>query len=76
MRVMELRGVTRVRLDLAYDGGAFAGWACQPQLRTVQGVLEEGLERVLRLAVRLTVAGRTDEADHICKIANELKEKE
>jgi tRNA pseudouridine38-40 synthase len=60
----------RVRLDLAYDGTHFAGWARQPRLRTVQGALEEGLERVLRTralglpAPRLTVAGRTDSGVH------------
>ncbi|RZS63172.1 tRNA pseudouridine38-40 synthase [Xylanimonas ulmi] len=60
----------RVRLDLAYDGTDFAGWARQPRLRTVQGAIEDGLERVLRLgplglpAPRLTVAGRTDAGVH------------
>ena len=55
----------RVRLDLAYDGTAFSGWALQPGLRTVQGVLEEALARVLRLpAVTTTVAGRTDAGVH------------
>lgn len=60
----------RVRLDLSYDGTHFAGWARQPRLRTVQGALEEGLERVLRTralglpAPRLTVAGRTDSGVH------------
>lgn len=60
----------RVRLDLAYDGTHFAGWARQPALRTVQGTIEEGLERVLRLGAlglpgpRLTVAGRTDAGVH------------
>ncbi len=58
-------GVIRVRLDLAYRGTDFAGWARQPALRTVQGTLEEGLVRVLRLDdVRLTVAGRTDAGVH------------
>ena len=67
MNAME---TVRVRLDLAYDGTGFAGWATQPSLRTVQGALEEGLERVLRLgalglpAPRLTVAGRTDAGVH------------
>jgi tRNA pseudouridine38-40 synthase len=60
----EARGV-RIRLDIAYDGSAFAGWARQPGLRTVQGVLEEALARILRLdAVALTVAGRTDAGVH------------
>ena len=52
------------RLLLEYDGSEFAGWARQPGLRTVQGELESGLERVLGRAVRLTVAGRTDAGVH------------
>lgn len=55
----------RVRLDLAYDGTAFAGWASQPGLRTVQGTLEGALGTVLRCPdPRLTVAGRTDAGVH------------
>lgn len=54
----------RVRLDLAYDGTAFAGWAAQPGLRTVEGVLADALATVLREPVRLTVAGRTDSGVH------------
>ncbi len=56
----------RLRLDLGYDGGAFSGWAEQPGLRTVQGVLAAGLQRVLRLQEppRLVVAGRTDAGVH------------
>lgn len=55
----------RVRLDLSYDGGAFAGWACQPDQRTVQDVLEAGLARILRVELpRVTVAGRTDAGVH------------
>ena len=34
-------GLVRVRLDLAYDGGEFSGWARQPGLRTVQGEVED-----------------------------------
>jgi tRNA pseudouridine38-40 synthase len=52
------------RLTIEYDGAGFAGWARQPDLRTVQGVLEEGLERVLRRPVELIVAGRTDAGVH------------
>ena len=55
----------RLRLDLAYDGTAFAGWATQPGLRTVQGTLEAALGTVLRAEPpRLTVAGRTDAGVH------------
>jgi tRNA pseudouridine38-40 synthase len=52
------------RLDLEYDGTAFAGWARQPGLRTVQRELEEALATVLREPVALTVAGRTDRGVH------------
>lgn len=54
----------RVRLDIAYDGTDFTGWARQPGLRTVQGVLEESLSKVLREPIQLTVAGRTDAGVH------------
>ncbi len=55
----------RVRLDLAYDGGAFHGWARQPSLRTVQGELEAALAMLLRVeAAPVTCAGRTDTGVH------------
>lgn len=54
----------RVRLEIAYDGTDFRGWARQPDLRTVQGVLEESLSKVLREPIQLTVAGRTDAGVH------------
>lgn len=58
--------MTRLRLDLAYDGTDFSGWARQPGLRTVQGVVEEALARALRLseAPQVTCAGRTDAGVH------------
>jgi tRNA pseudouridine38-40 synthase len=58
----------RVRLDLAYDGTDFAGWAAQPGLRTVQGELEQALlvatGRAEGAPPRLVVAGRTDAGVH------------
>jgi tRNA pseudouridine38-40 synthase len=55
----------RLRIDLAYDGGAFHGWAAQPELRTVQGELEAALATVLRVPQASTVcAGRTDTGVH------------
>ena len=57
-------GMPRIRLDLAYDGTFFSGWAAQPGLRTVEGVLTSALATVLREPVRLTVAGRTDAGVH------------
>jgi tRNA pseudouridine38-40 synthase len=58
-------GAVRLRLDLAYDGTDFHGWASQPGLRTVQGTLEAALAQVLRVdSVAVTCAGRTDTGVH------------
>ncbi len=56
----------RLRLDIAYDGTEFHGWAAQRGLRTVQEELEAWIPRVLRLSepVSLTCAGRTDAGVH------------
>jgi len=52
------------RLDIEYDGSAFAGWARQPGRRTVQGELERALAVLLPEPVALSVAGRTDRGVH------------
>lgn len=58
-------GLLRIRMDLAYDGGQFRGWARQPGLRTVQGELTQAVSRVLRMPEpRIVVAGRTDTGVH------------
>ena len=54
----------RIRLDIAYDGTHFRGWARQPTLRSVQGTLEDAIARVLGGEPRLVVAGRTDAGVH------------
>lgn len=56
----------RVRLDLAYDGTGFSGWAVQPDRRTVAGVLLAALTRIVGPdgATGLVVAGRTDAGVH------------
>ena len=46
----------RIRLDLAYDGTGFRGWAAQPGLRTVEGVLREALGTVFPSWSELAVA--------------------
>ncbi|HMH57664.1 MAG TPA: tRNA pseudouridine synthase A [Galbitalea sp.] len=59
--------LTRLRLDIAYDGTGFQGWAKQPGLRTVQGELENALATVFSRfgpGPVLTVAGRTDAGVH------------
>lgn len=56
--------MTTFRLDIAYDGTRFSGWAVQPGRRTVQGELEEALGRLFGERIGLTVAGRTDAGVH------------
>jgi tRNA pseudouridine38-40 synthase len=56
--------MTAVRLNLAYHGAGFAGWARQPGQRTVQEELEGALAQVLGAPVQLAVAGRTDAGVH------------
>ena len=56
--------VLRLRLDLAYDGATFSGWASQPGRRMVQATVEGALTQVARVPVALTVAGRTDAGVH------------
>ena len=59
-------GQVRLRLDLAYDGSEFHGWAVQPGVRTVQGALQSALDLLLKSPqpAELTVAGRTDAGVH------------
>ena len=58
-------GLIRVRLDIAYDGTAYAGWARQTDRPSVQGAVEHALGVLLRAEEpRLTVAGRTDAGVH------------
>jgi tRNA pseudouridine38-40 synthase len=54
----------KVRMVVAYDGGAFHGMARNDGVTTVAGLLEEGLGKVLGEPVTLTVAGRTDKGVH------------
>jgi len=57
-------GHVRLRLDIAYDGTEFAGWAAQTGQRTVAGMLDDALSTVFRTPVRLRAAGRTDTGVH------------
>ncbi|MFN2557432.1 MAG: tRNA pseudouridine(38-40) synthase TruA [Nitriliruptorales bacterium] len=54
----------RLRVDLAYDGAAFHGFARQPGVETVQGALEGALSEILAQEVRTIGAGRTDRGVH------------
>jgi tRNA pseudouridine38-40 synthase len=53
-----------VKLTLEYDGTDFAGWAAQPEQRTVEGELRNALDEVFPGWTGLGVAGRTDAGVH------------
>jgi tRNA pseudouridine38-40 synthase len=53
-----------LKLTLEYDGTGFRGWARQPELRTVEGVVREALDAVFPRWQGLAVAGRTDAGVH------------
>ena len=57
-------GFRRLRIDLAYDGTNFAGWAKQPDQRTIQECLEESLAKISQINPETIVAGRTDAGVH------------
>jgi len=54
----------RVKLTVAYDGTAYAGWQVQPNGTTIQEVMEGAFSRILQEPVRLRAAGRTDAGVH------------
>jgi tRNA pseudouridine38-40 synthase len=54
----------RLRLDIAYDGTEFAGWAAQLGQRTVAGVLDDALSTIFRIPIVVRAAGRTDAGVH------------
>ena len=57
-------GFRRLRLDIAYDGTQFFGWATQPGHRTLQDLVEEAISRISQTNIDSIVAGRTDAGVH------------
>lgn len=54
----------RYVMKIAYDGTEYAGWQRQKNALSVQEVLENALERALRIDVRVVASGRTDAGVH------------
>jgi tRNA pseudouridine38-40 synthase len=54
----------RIKLTLEYDGTAFHGWASQPGLRTVEGIVRDALVSTFSVVESVAVAGRTDTGVH------------
>lgn len=53
-----------IRLSIAYDGSSFFGFQIQPNVPTVQGVLEATLSKIIRENIEVIGAGRTDAGVH------------
>jgi tRNA pseudouridine38-40 synthase len=56
--------VRTLKLTLAYDGTAYAGWQVQPGQRTLQATLESALTKITGETIRVTASGRTDAGVH------------
>ncbi len=56
--------MTTLKLTIAYNGTHFKGWQYQPKMRTVQGVLEKTIQKVLGEPIKVTGASRTDAGVH------------
>ena len=56
--------MTRFRLTLEYDGSPFVGWQRQDNGPSVQGALEDAIEKLSGERVTVTGAGRTDAGVH------------
>lgn len=56
--------MTNILLTLSYDGTDFCGWQKQNDVRSVQGVLENALQKLLKSNVKVTGSGRTDSGVH------------
>ncbi|MEI7697700.1 MAG: tRNA pseudouridine(38-40) synthase TruA [Actinomycetes bacterium] len=57
-------GFLRLRIDLAYDGTNYSGWAKQPDRRTIQEEIEKALSTITQTPIETIVAGRTDAGVH------------
>ena len=48
------------KLTIAYDGTCFSGWQVQPNQPTIQGHLQDALQRLTGESIQVIGSGRTD----------------
>lgn len=53
-----------IKLIIEYDGTGYVGWQWQPNGMSIQQVMEEALEKILKEPVRISSSGRTDSGVH------------
>ena len=53
-----------IKLVLEYDGMNYYGWQTQPNVPTIQGILEDALEKLTKTPIQIIGAGRTDSGVH------------
>ncbi len=64
-------GERNIKLVVSYDGSNYLGWQIQAQGPTIQGVLEEAIQKVTQEQIRLIASGRTDTGVHaLAQVAN------
>ena len=67
--------MAKIKLTIEYDGTAYVGWQVQPNGMSIQQRVEEALERLLGVTVRVYSSGRTDSGVHalgmVCHLETE-----
>lgn len=56
--------VRNIKIIVEYDGTNFYGWQKQPELKTIQGAIEEAIKKILQEDIKIIGAGRTDRGVH------------
>jgi tRNA pseudouridine38-40 synthase len=60
-----------IKLVIHYDGTNYHGWASQPETATVQGTIEEVIERLTGKSIKVNGSSRTDAGVHaLGQVAN------
>ena len=54
----------KYKMTISYDGTKYGGWQVQPNTLTIQALIQNALQTILRLPTSLTAAGRTDAGVH------------
>ena len=63
----KMKSMNRFRIDVSYDGTAYAGWQVQPNVTTVQHLLEKAIKKITSEKTKVHGSGRTDQGVHARK---------